>query len=95
MSCFCVKNVVADMRMTMTAMTALVAAVPAPRNVSDSGAPKIVALAHDSACAGVNTPGGLSGFRATPLRTWKSAKKIGDCASRGRQLDNGLVPVSL
>lgn len=62
-------------------------------NFAAIGAPKIFALRALSTCDWVSTPTARS--PAMWLSTWKSAMKNGDCARIGRQLESGLVPVSL
>ena len=63
------------------------------RNFAAIGAPKTEAFRALSTCSAVSTPTGR--LFAMWLSTWKSAMKNGDCARIGRQLESGLVPVSL
>ena len=86
-------NVVSDIKMMRITVTIFVAVLGACTKVAESGAPRIVAW---SACA---TSSALSGPIVLPwgmpLRTRKSAKKIGDCSRMGMQDEKGLVPRSL
>lgn len=62
-------------------------------NFAASGAPKMCAFCALSTNSRSITPTVRSW--ATRLSTWKSAKKNGDWTRIGRQLESGLVPVSL
>ncbi len=63
------------------------------RNFAASGAPKMCAFCALSSSDWLMTP--TVWLFAMWLRTWYSEMKNGDCARIGRQLESGLVPVSL